>query len=164
VYQTHPVTVNGVALRSFGDIGHRSVGMPGSTSPIDRFIQLHINLAQVAPARDYIDATTRIWNFLYKVWAQPGSEIIPVGDYKIDCYTRWALNIVMDRCNSSVTWMTDRDRTPRIIKLNECDFSPDAPQIMTPLGNYDQTIYWKREFDEYITKGLNLHRSPESSS
>lgn len=160
-YQTRAVVVNGVTLQSFGDIGNGSVGMPGSTSPIDRFIRLHLMLAQMYPPSDTVDATTRIWNLLGGVWAQPGSEIIPLGSYKIDAFTRWALNITM---GESVSWITDRDRIPRTINLSDCDFSPDAPQVRTPLGSPDQTKYWAAEFADYIAKGLNQHSSPASSS
>lgn len=161
-YGLKPMVVNGVAIPSFGDIGNRSVGMPGSTSPIDRFVRLHLNVAQMHPPRDSTDATNRIWNLLYNVWAQPGSEIIPLGSYKIDAFTRWALNI--DIGERSISWITDRNRTPQTVKLSDFDFSPDAPEIRIPLGAPEEVKFWEADLAEYISTSLAHHSSPASSS
>jgi choloylglycine hydrolase len=141
------MTVNDVVVQG-NYVGNCSVGMPGSTSPMDRFARLSLHIVQMQSPKDKIDATTRMWNLIYNVWAQPGSETFPLNGRLVEGYTRWAVN--MDLTDKTIETITDRNRVPQKIDLKEIDFSPGTSHESIPIYSIEDSFSLVEEHNQYL--------------
>lgn len=139
--------VNGVKIEG-NFVGNGSVGMPGSTSPMDRFARLNLLVSQMKPPQNVLEARTRIWNLIYTVWAQPGSECAKINGETVEGHTRWAVN--MDLTHKKIAVITDQNRTPKELNLKDFDFSPGTKHTPIPLSSEEEIQIWNTDMHRYL--------------
>lgn len=163
-YQLTPIKVNGVMIKS-NFVGNRFVGMPGSTSPIDRSVRLNLSVSQMTPPKTREEARLRIWDLIDNVKVIPGTEVVYVAGVRLDGYTRWCVNMDLDL--GEIEWTSYGDRNIRQIKLSDYDFTPGAAKVSIPLASPGEIKVWEEESALAIAAALKAalgEAGPSSSS